>query len=179
MATKQPANAATKPGASPGPAAVGGKPAPGNTAAGGKSPAPATNPASQSNLPDKSEEEDAPPMQHDQMSPEQQKEHEKRIKDVSQPSDTKAARFKKYLSKTGLPLVFQVIYGEIITQGIDEDNVFGYTAMRLRQIGNEIVQIVRHVTHFRKPRKQRRWPVPQETIRKDNLVHHQVEEEEL
>lgn len=85
------------------------------------------------------EEEHVDPKE---MTPQQAAEHEKRLKDVRQPCDNKAARFKKYLNKTGLPLVFQVIYGEILTQGIDQENVFSYTAMRLRQIGNDILQIL-------------------------------------
>merc|ERR1712043_1088 len=52
-----------------------------------------------------------------------------------------AEKFKKYLNKTGLPLAFQVIYAEILAKNIEADNVYSYTAMRLRQIGNDILHI--------------------------------------
>lgn len=46
--------------------------------------------------------------------------------------------FEKYLEESGLSLAFQIIFAEIISKKISEDQVFAYTAMRLRQIGNEL-----------------------------------------
>lgn len=79
MATKQPANATAKPGAP----ATTAKPGAAAPAPGGKSGV-ATNPTSQSQLPEK-HDEDNNPSEHHQPSPEEQKEHEKRIKDVDNP----------------------------------------------------------------------------------------------
>ena len=41
-----------------------------------------------------------------------------------------AEKFKKYLTTTGLPLAFQVIFAEILAKKIDQENVYSYTAMR-------------------------------------------------
>ena len=46
--------------------------------------------------------------------------------------------FEKYLEETGLSLSFQIIFTEIIQKQISEEQVFAYTAMRLRQIGKEL-----------------------------------------
>ena len=43
--------------------------------------------------------------------------------------------FQKYMDDTGLQLSFQIIFTEIISQEIPEEDVFSYTAMRLREIG--------------------------------------------
>ena len=49
------------------------------------------------------------------------------------------------MSKTGLPLAFQVIFAEVLADDkLDQEEVFSYTAMRLRQIGNDIIKIVRN-----------------------------------
>ena len=49
-----------------------------------------------------------------------------------------ALMFEKYLEETGLSLSFQIIFTEIIQKQIAEDQVFAYTAVRLRQIGKEL-----------------------------------------
>ena len=49
--------------------------------------------------------------------------------------------FEKYLEESGLCLSFQIIFTEIIQKQIPEDQVFPYTAMRLRQIGKELESI--------------------------------------
>ena len=49
-----------------------------------------------------------------------------------------ALMFEKYLEESGLCLSFQIIFTEIIQKQIPEDQVFPYTAMRLRQIGKEL-----------------------------------------
>ena len=46
--------------------------------------------------------------------------------------------FEKYLEDSGLSIAFQIIMAEIITKRINEDQIFAYTAMRLRQIGSEL-----------------------------------------
>ncbi len=43
--------------------------------------------------------------------------------------------FEKYLDESGLSLAFQLIMAEIISKKVNEDQIFAYTAMRLRQIG--------------------------------------------
>ena len=43
-----------------------------------------------------------------------------------------ALMFEKYLEESGLCLSFQIVFTEIIQKQIPEDQVFPYTAMRLR-----------------------------------------------
>ena len=52
-----------------------------------------------------------------------------------------ALMFEKYLDESGLCLSFQIIFTEIIQKQVPEDQVFPYTAMRLRQIGKELEAI--------------------------------------
>ncbi len=52
-----------------------------------------------------------------------------------------ALMFEKYIDESGLSLSFQIIFTEIIQKQIPEDQVFAYTAMRLRQIGKELEKI--------------------------------------
>jgi hypothetical protein len=52
-----------------------------------------------------------------------------------------ALMFEKYIDESGLSLSFQIIFTEIIQKQIPEDQVFSYTAMRLRQIGKELEKI--------------------------------------
>ena len=52
-----------------------------------------------------------------------------------------ALMFEKYLEESGLCLSFQIIFTEIIQKQVPEDQVFPYTAMRLRQIGKELEAI--------------------------------------
>lgn len=49
--------------------------------------------------------------------------------------------FKKYLDQTGIAMAFQVIFAEILDKKIDESKLFAYTAMRLRQIGEDLEKI--------------------------------------
>ena len=49
--------------------------------------------------------------------------------------------FKKYLDQTGIAMAFQVIFAEILDKKIEEQKLFGYTAMRLRQIGEDLEKI--------------------------------------
>lgn len=52
-----------------------------------------------------------------------------------------ALMFEKYLDESGLSLSFQIIFTEIIQKQIAEDQVFAYTAMRLRQIGKDLEKV--------------------------------------
>ena len=52
-----------------------------------------------------------------------------------------ALMFEKYLEESGISLSFQIIFTELIQKQIAEDQVFAYTAMRLRQIGKELEQL--------------------------------------
>lgn len=52
-----------------------------------------------------------------------------------------ALMFEKYLDESGLSLSFQIIFTEIIQKQITEDQVFAYTAMRLRQIGKDLEKV--------------------------------------
>lgn len=51
--------------------------------------------------------------------------------------------FEKYLEDSGLSLAFQIIMAEVIAKKIPEEQIFQYTALRLRQIGQEMDQIER------------------------------------
>jgi hypothetical protein len=46
--------------------------------------------------------------------------------------EEKAAQFDSYLHKSGMPVAFQIIFSEIVKKEIPEEQVFQYTAMRLR-----------------------------------------------
>lgn len=56
--------------------------------------------------------------------------------------DKQLQMFEKYLEESGISIAFQIIYTEILTKKIDEENVFTYTAMRLRQIGKEVAHLI-------------------------------------
>ena len=66
----------------------------------------------------------------------------KKLEQVENQVDKQLHLFEKYLQETGISLAFQIIYTEIITKKIDSDNVFTYTAMRLRQIGKEVAHLL-------------------------------------
>lgn len=53
------------------------------------------------------------------------------------PSD----QFTQYLENTGVSMAFQIIFAEILSKNVPSDSVYGYTAMRLRQIGAELNKI--------------------------------------
>jgi hypothetical protein len=40
--------------------------------------------------------------------------------------------FEKYLEESGLTLAFEIVMAEVISKKISEDQIFAYTAMRLR-----------------------------------------------
>ncbi len=53
----------------------------------------------------------------------------------------KAEDFQTYLADSGLPKAFDLVFSELVSKGIKQEKFFSYTAMRLRQIGNEIEEI--------------------------------------
>lgn len=52
-----------------------------------------------------------------------------------------AEMFKKYIDQTGIAMAFQIIFAEILDKKLDENKLFSYTAMRLRQIGEDLEKI--------------------------------------
>jgi hypothetical protein len=52
-----------------------------------------------------------------------------------------AADFERYIADSGLPTAFQNIFTEIIAKKVESAKVFLYTAMRLRQIGEEAAKL--------------------------------------
>lgn len=50
--------------------------------------------------------------------------------------------FERYLEDSGIAMAFQIIYTEILSKKIEPNNVFTYTAMRLRQIGKEVAHLL-------------------------------------
>ena len=48
------------------------------------------------------------------------------------------ALLEKFIYESGLKLSFQIIFTEIVEKGIHEEDVFKYTAQRLRQIGHSL-----------------------------------------
>lgn len=61
-----------------------------------------------------------------------QMQNEPQNPDAVRKRQEQALMFEKYLDESGLSLSFQIIFTEIIQKQIPEDQVFGYTAMRLR-----------------------------------------------
>ncbi|MCQ2821683.1 MAG: hypothetical protein MJ252_30865 [archaeon] len=47
-------------------------------------------------------------------------------------------RLTEYLNESGLNLAFNIIFAELITKQINQENFFPYTAMRLKEIGKEL-----------------------------------------
>ena len=69
-------------------------------------------------------------------------EQAKNVEKIEAQVDKQLQLFEKYLQDSGISLAFQIIYTEILTKKIDSDNVFTYTAMRLRQIGKEVAHLL-------------------------------------
>ena len=93
---------------------------------------------------DKSNKSDDHPKENDE---EREKREEKeaaeadRIRqeeDKAKKRQEQAVQFEEYVEQSGLKYSFQIIFTEIISKQIREDQVFAYTAMRLRQIGAEL-----------------------------------------
>lgn len=50
--------------------------------------------------------------------------------------------FEEYLNVTGISKAFQLIFGEVIKNKVEANNVFAYAAMRLRQLGKELAPLM-------------------------------------
>ncbi|CAG9311590.1 unnamed protein product [Blepharisma stoltei] len=61
---------------------------------------------------------------------------------VSGPRETRRELFEKYLDDSGISIAFQIIYSEIIAKNIDPMHVFSYSAMRLRELGRELENVL-------------------------------------
>ena len=71
-----------------------------------------------------------------------EKEEEQKIQKRRQ----QAQLFEQYIEQSGITYGFEIIFTEIIAKQIREDQVFAYTAMRLRQIGKELDTVVKEDT---------------------------------
>lgn len=52
-----------------------------------------------------------------------------------------AQLFEHYIEQSGMTYAFEIIFTEIIAKQIREDQVFAFTAMRLRQLGKDLDSI--------------------------------------
>lgn len=68
--------------------------------------------------------------------------NQKKDDDVERKLKKQMQQFEKYLEDSGVPIAFQVIFTEILAKKIEPDQVFIYTAMRLRQIGRDIAHLL-------------------------------------
>ena len=50
-------------------------------------------------------------------------------------------------------MAFRIIFAEILSKNIVEDDAYAYTVMRLRQIGNDIA----HIQNIKPKKKTYRW----------------------
>lgn len=55
---------------------------------------------------------------------------------------TQAERFREYVQVSGLRKAFQVIFAEIVTKRVEPGEVFSYTAIRLRQLGQDVQSVL-------------------------------------
>ena len=72
----------------------------------------------------------------------QEPEEDHSSKKVEEQINKQLQMFEKYLEESGITMAFQLIFAEILTKKIEPNNVFTYTAMRLRQIGKEIAHLL-------------------------------------
>jgi hypothetical protein len=52
--------------------------------------------------------------------------------------DESADAMMAYLEDSGISLTFQIIFAEIVKHNVPEEDVFKYTAMRVREIGKQM-----------------------------------------
>ncbi|CAD8055357.1 unnamed protein product [Paramecium sonneborni] len=57
-------------------------------------------------------------------------------------NEAQIKQFQKYLGDTGLEQSFKLIFAEILSKKIDRSEVFTYTALRLRQIGEDLKMFI-------------------------------------
>ena len=68
----------------------------------------------------------------------EEEEKQKQEEENAKKRQEQAVLFEQYIEQSGMPYAFQIIFTEIIAKQIREDQVFAYTAMRLRQIGSDL-----------------------------------------
>ena len=78
----------------------------------------------------------------DMLESEQEREDPNASKKSEEQINKQLQMFEKYLEESGITMAFQLIFAEILTKKIEPNNVFTYTAMRLRQIGKEIAHLL-------------------------------------
>ena len=78
----------------------------------------------------------------DMLELDQEPEEDHSSKKVEEQINKQLQMFEKYLEESGITMAFQLIFAEILTKKIEPNNVFTYTAMRLRQIGKEIAHLL-------------------------------------
>ena len=86
-----------------------------------------------SNIHNRSKEEDQ--QERERMRQKQLREKRRALK------LKKANEFKEFLEKSGVSLVFQSIFNEILGKNLSEDEVYKYTASRLREVGKALQEI--------------------------------------
>ena len=89
----------------------------------------------------KEEQEVAQPTEEEKKKQEEDERAKLEEEEKTRKKQEQALLFEKYLEESGLSLSFQIIFTELIQKQISEDQVFAYTAMRLRQIGKELDQL--------------------------------------
>lgn len=55
---------------------------------------------------------------------------------------TKAKEFRDYVQVSGLRKAFQVIFAEIVSKRVEPGEVFSYSAIRLRQLGQDVQSVL-------------------------------------
>ena len=55
---------------------------------------------------------------------------------------TQAERFREYVQVSGLRKAFQVIFAEIVSKRVEPGEVFSYSAIRLRQLGQDVQYVL-------------------------------------
>ena len=78
----------------------------------------------------------------DMLDSDQEPEEHNNSKKAEEQVNKQLQMFEKYLEESGITMAFQLIFAEILTKKIEPNNVFTYTAMRLRQIGKEIAHLL-------------------------------------
>ena len=74
-----------------------------------------------------------PKFDNDRKKKELEKKNKKQEK-----KDEQYKKLEAYISESGLTLAFNIIFAELISKQILQENFFSYTSMRLKQIGKEI-----------------------------------------
>lgn len=73
---------------------------------------------------------------------EQPPEESEEMRRAREERKVQAERFKGYAESSGLRKAFQIIFAEVVTKRVEPDHVFAYSAMRLRQLGQELAPLL-------------------------------------